>query len=127
MCFWRRKKKKAEKPVVESKKEVKEQKVEKEVEVKPQTEATEKPEVKPVETEEKKEVKDIYHITLNNDKKSKYFKMWRVRKANSTKTIKYFETQLEAIKFAEDLAEKNDGSIVIHKMDGSIRKQDYSK
>ena len=33
----------------------------------------------------------------------------------------------EAIEVAEDLAEKAGTSIVIHKMDGKIRKQDYTK
>jgi hypothetical protein len=40
-------------------------------------------------------------------------------------TIQHFDTQAEAIKFAEDLAKKADGSIVIHKKDGKIRKQNY--
>ena len=66
-----------------------------------------------------------YHVSQNKDPKSKYHKYWRVRKAGSAKTIKYFDTQAEAIVFAEDLAEKNDTSIVIHKLDGSIRKQEY--
>ena|SRR5690554_7494745 len=68
-----------------------------------------------------------YHVSQNKDAKSNYFKQWRVRKEGSSKTIKYFNTQAEAIEFAEDLAEKNDTSVVIHKLDGSIRKQDYQK
>lgn len=68
-----------------------------------------------------------YHVSQNKDKKSKFNGQWRVRKQGSSKTIKYFSTQAEAIKYAEELAESNDTSIVIHKRDGTIRKQDYSK
>lgn len=68
-----------------------------------------------------------YHVSQNKDEKSQFFKQWRVRKEGSKKTIKYFATQLEAIAYAEDLAKKNDSSVVIHKVDGSIRKQDYTK
>ena len=63
----------------------------------------------------------------NKDEKSKHFKSWRVRKEGSQKTIKYFLTQLEAIEYAQDLADKAGTTIVIHKVDGSIRKQDYTK
>lgn len=68
-----------------------------------------------------------YHISMNKDDQSPYFKKWRVRKEGSTKTIKYFDTQKDAIAYATDLAEKANTSVVIHKVDGSIRKQDYSK
>lgn len=68
-----------------------------------------------------------YHISMNKDDQSPYFKKWRVRKEGSTKTIKYFDTQKEAITYATDLAEKANTSVVIHKVDGTIRKQDYSK
>ena len=68
-----------------------------------------------------------YHISMNKDDASPYFKKWRVRKEGSTKTIKYFDTQKLAIEYAQDLAEKANTGVVIHKVDGSIRKQDYSK
>jgi uncharacterized protein YdaT len=68
-----------------------------------------------------------YHVSQNKDEDSENFKKWRVRKEGSTKTIKFFDTQKEAILFAEDLAEKAGSSVVIHKVDGSIRKQDYAK
>lgn len=80
--------------------------------------------VEKAETEQDKKNKK-YHVSQNKDAKSNYYKQWRVRKEGSSKTIKYHETQAEAIAFAEDLAEKNDTSIVIHKLDGSIRKQEY--
>lgn len=68
-----------------------------------------------------------YHVSQNKDEKSPHFKKWRIRKEGSTKTIKFYETQKEAIDAASDLAEKAGTTIVIHKMDGTIRKQDYSK
>lgn len=89
------------------------------------------PKEAPAEKEEKsatdtdKVVK--YHVSQNKDEKSEFKNQWRVRKQGSQKTIKYFKTQAEAIAYAETLAENNDTSIVIHKRDGSIRKQDYTK
>ena len=68
-----------------------------------------------------------YHVSQNKDEGSENFKKWRVRKEGSTKTIKFFDTQKEAITFAEGLAETAGSSVVIHKVDGSIRKQDYTK
>ena len=68
-----------------------------------------------------------YHVSQNKDEKSDNFKKWRVRKEGSTKTIKFFNTQKEAIEYAESLAETAGSSVVIHKLDGSIRKQDYTK
>lgn len=68
-----------------------------------------------------------YHVSQNKDEKSEHFKSWRVRKEGSQKTIKFFPTQLEAIEYAQDLADKAGTTIVIHKVDGSIRKQDYTK
>lgn len=67
-----------------------------------------------------------YHVSQNKDKKSSYFKQWRVRKEGSKKTIKYHNTQKEAIEHAEELAEKAGSSVVIHKVDGTIRKQNYN-
>ncbi len=129
MCFWRRKKKVKEEVEEKKVEEVKEEKPEP-VEEKP--EAKKEPEKKapaPKKEEPKEEqerdVKDIYHISQNKDKKSEHHGRWRVRKQGSDKTIQYFDTQAQAIEFAKDLAAKADGSIVIHKRDGSIRKQKY--
>lgn len=125
MCFWRKKKDKA-KLEKEAEQKAVEQKVEEPnlEEVKKDAPFEEKAEEKPVE-EVKPKVKDVYHISLNKDEKNPNYKKWRVRKQGSQKTIQYFDTQLEAIAFAQDLADKADGSIVIHKVDGSIRKQNY--
>ncbi|MFP4177624.1 MAG: DUF2188 domain-containing protein [Acholeplasmataceae bacterium] len=68
-----------------------------------------------------------YHVSQNKDEKSDHYKEWRIRKEGSDKTIKYFKTQREAIDYAEDLAKRQGSSVVIHKVDGTLRKQDYSK
>jgi hypothetical protein len=145
MCFfkkWREKRKAKQNANVTPKQEVKLEEV-KPVEVKeealnevPKEQiSVEKPKEKPVteavKVEEKKEDKQPkpakYHVSQNKDTNSESFKKWRVRKEGSTKTIKYFDTQKEAIAFAEELADKAGSSLVIHKVDGSIRKQDYTK
>ena len=84
------------------------------------------PQDEPKTTITKDEKTRKYHVSMNNDEKSEHYKMWRVRKESSDKTIKYFKTQKEAITYAEDLAKQAKSSVVIHKLDGSIRKQNYS-
>lgn len=61
-----------------------------------------------------------YHISLRADDGK-----WQVKLAKGGKAIKLFDTQAEAIAYAKTLAENQDGSMVIHKKDGSIRKQKY--
>ncbi|MBU1093853.1 MAG: DUF2188 domain-containing protein [Firmicutes bacterium] len=88
----------------------------------------EKVEVVPNEENGKKEIKTAkYHVSQNKDPKSDNHRKWRVRKEGSEKTIKFFETQKEAIEYADGLALAAGSSVVIHKLDGSIRKQDYAK
>ncbi len=53
--------------------------------------------------------------------------VWQVKLAKGAKVIKLFNTQKEAIDYAEALAENQDGSITIHKKDGKIRKQNYQQ
>lgn len=53
--------------------------------------------------------------------------VWQVKLAKGAKVIKLFDTQKEAIDYAETLAENQDGSITIHKKDGKIRKQNYQQ
>lgn len=101
----------------EVKVEVLSQEVEKEKIEEPKKEKTEPKVVKPQK----------YHVSQNKDEDTENFKKWRVRKEGSTKTIKFFDTQKEAIEFAEGLADNQGSSVVIHKLDGSIRKQDYTK
>ena len=62
-----------------------------------------------------------YHVSLNDDGK------WQVKAEKASKALKLFDTQREAIAYAETIAENQDGNFVIHKKDGKIRKQDYSK
>lgn len=72
---------------------------------------------KPATATPQKEVTNIYHITLRakDDK-------WQVKKQNSSKAMKLFDTQLEAINYAKTLAKSNNGSIRVHKVTGQIRK-----
>jgi len=83
--------------------------------------------IKKEKTESKSAKPQKYHVSQNKDEDSENFKKWRVRKEGSTKTIKFFDTQKEAIDYAESLADSQGSSVVIHKLDGSIRKQDYTK
>ena len=62
-----------------------------------------------------------YHVSLREDGK------WQVKSAKSTRALKLFDTQAEAIAFAKEKAENQDGNITIHKKDGKIRKQRYDK
>ncbi len=62
-----------------------------------------------------------YHVSLREDGK------WQVKGEKAEKALKLFDTQKEAIAFAETIADSQEGNIVIHKKDGKIRKQDYSK
>lgn len=75
----------------------------------------EKPAVK------EKDYKDnhIYHITQRKDDG-----VWVV-KLGGGKVLKLCKTQEEAIAYAKTKAENQDGSIVIHKRDGKIRKLTY--
>lgn len=60
-----------------------------------------------------------YHVAKRPDGK------WQVKFAGGEKAIKLFATQAEAIAYAKKLAENQDGSISIHKVDGKLRKQKY--
>ncbi len=135
MCFFKRKKKKKEskKAVVEQKgvqEEVKEEpkKVEPKVQKPaPKTETkvekkTETPKKEVKEEPKEKSSKFAYHITQVKDPKSEFNKMWRVRRSGSSKVIKHFKTQQEAIDEAVKYAEGNeDARIVVHRRDGTIR------
>jgi len=82
--------------------------------------------VEEVKANEEKVKIQKYHVSQNKDKDAEYYMKWRVRKESSDKTIQYFDTQKLAIDFAQDLANKFGTTVVIHKLDGSIRKQDYT-
>lgn len=72
-----------------------------------------------------RETKARYHVTQNKNKNNPNYKRWGVKLSSSSKTIKFHDTQVEAIKHAEHLAKANDTTVVIHKLDGKIRKQNY--
>jgi hypothetical protein len=134
MLFFKKKKNKKveEKNTPETVQQKQDEKIEiQEAEVKNQTnevntQSKDKPANKPASKENNDNIYK-YHISQNKDDQSEFYKQWRVRKEGSNKTIKYFKTQKEAIEHAEILAKNAGSSIVIHKVDGTIRKQDYSK
>ena len=60
-----------------------------------------------------------YHISLNGDGR------WQVKAEKAEKALKLFDTQKEAIEYAKNVANNQEGNIVIHKTDGKIRKTTY--
>lgn len=66
-------------------------------------------EVKETPVKEEKKRINRYHISLDpKDKK------WKVFLAGSTKVIKKFNTQKEAIGYTQNLTDNNDRGIVVH-------------
>ncbi len=51
--------------------------------------------------------------------------MWQVKAEGSSRALKKFFTQEEAVEYAKNVAKNNDGRIVIHKVDGSFKKLKY--
>jgi hypothetical protein len=49
---------------------------------------------------------------------------WSVKSAGTTRAIKRFDTQAEAIDWARRIAQSNGGELVIHRQDGTIRSKD---
>lgn len=66
--------------------------------------------------EEKKSNAKTYHVAKRTDGK------WQVKLANGQVAIKLFDTQKEAIEYAEKLAKNQEGSIRVHSVKGKIRK-----
>ena len=60
-----------------------------------------------------------YHISQREDDK------WQVKAEGAEKALKLFNTQKEAIAYAKSVADNQEGSIIIHKVDGKIRKTNY--
>ena len=71
---------------------------------------------------EKAEAKELgkYHVLYRKDDNK-----WYVKREGSDKTLRVLETQAEAIAWATIKALNQDTTIVIHKRDGKIRKQNY--
>lgn len=68
----------------------------------------------------KKMSKTIYHVS----KRDNNGREWKVFIQGSTRVIKLFDTQAEALAYAKALCKnKNDGStVMLHGLDGKIRK-----
>jgi hypothetical protein len=63
-----------------------------------------------------------YHVMFRSTDEK-----WIVKRENAERIIRILETQKEAISFATIKALTNETTIVIHKKDGKIRKQNYKK
>ncbi len=61
-----------------------------------------------------------YHIAQRNEDS-----LWQVKAEGAEKALKLFKTQQEAIDYAKKVAGNQEGSIMIHKKDGSFRKLTY--
>ena len=133
MCwFFKKKKKKEEAKTSEVKPEVKE-----EVKETEPVEEAPKEEVKPVEeapkeeeTSEEVEVKEetkatkkkMYHVSKRaSDNK------WTVKFAGGNKVIKLFDTKVEALEYANKLAEKQEGGVHVHASKGKNKGKIISK
>jgi len=73
-----------------------------------------------VDETKKPKGKTVYHVS----KRENDGREWKVFIQGSTKVIKLFDTQLEALEYAKQLCKnKDDGSyVVLHRLDGKIRK-----
>lgn len=60
----------------------------------------------------------VYHISQRKD-----LNKWQVKKNQTDDALKLFDTQKEAIEYAEGLAKIQGGSIRVHSVDGKIRKK----
>lgn len=89
---------------------------------KPEVKKDAKPAAKPAPAKKavKPEEDKVYHIS-----KRKTDRMWYVKAEGSSKALKKFFTQEEAINYAKSVAGNQEGRIVIHKEDGSFRKLSY--
>ncbi len=98
-------------------------KKEEKVTAKPAKEAQAKPAqktaAKPAQ-EVKKAPAKKYHIAQRAEDS-----MWQVKAEGAEKALKLFKTQQEAIDYAKKVADNQEGSIMIHKKDGSFRKLTY--
>ncbi len=72
------------------------------------------------EIETSKDELGRYHVLYRRDDKK-----WYIKREGSDKVIRVLETQKEAIAYATIKAINQDTTIVIHKKDGKIRKQNY--
>ncbi len=72
------------------------------------------------DTQTKKTGKQIYHVTKRtNDENDRE---WKVFIQGSNKVIKIFKTQAEALEYAKKLRADKDTTVMLHGLDGKIRK-----
>lgn len=77
---------------------------------------TKKPEAKkpaPKKKPEPKEGKRVYHVVKRDDG------MWEVKFAGGAKAIKLFKTQKEAIDYTKQMADNQDGAMLVHNSKGN--------
>jgi len=74
------------------------------------------------DSDQKEETKELgkYHVLYRKDDNK-----WYVKREGSDKVLRVLETQAEAIAWATIKALNQDTTIIIHKRDGKIRKQNY--
>lgn len=121
----------ATEPVVEQQAEVAEPEVAEPVAEEPAVvaEDSDDVEVEEVDDDDEEEVAEsgravstvkVYHVSLRRDDG-----MWQVKLGKGNRALKLFKTQAEAIVFAKEKAKNQEGRVVIHKVDGKIRKLRY--
>lgn len=59
-------------------------------------------------------VATVYHVTPYNGK-------WQVKGVGNTRPTKLFDTQKQAIEYADELTKKRNGSVLIHRKTGQVR------
>lgn len=71
----------------------------------------------PAKVEEKPGSGKVYHVSQHPSTNK-----WQVKLAKGEKALKLFNTQAEAIEYAKEVAEMQQGSIRVHSLNGRIRK-----
>ncbi|TQC53955.1 DUF2188 domain-containing protein [Mycoplasmopsis mucosicanis] len=61
-----------------------------------------------------KELATVYHVTPYNGR-------WQVKGVGNSRPTKLFNTQKEAIDYANGLTKKRNGSVIIHRPNGMVR------
>ncbi len=114
MGFFTRRKEKKEEKQAEATPKAPEPKTES----KPEPKASEpKPAVEPVEKAEKTQKKGAYFVSPRPDGR------WQVKRANSEKILKIFDTKAEAEEYAKRVAANQGSTVVRQKKDGKIQKK----
>ncbi len=56
----------------------------------------------------------VWHVTPKGD-------VWQVKGSGALRATKIFNTQKEAIDYANELSKRNSGSVLIHRTTGEVR------